>query len=142
ARPGDLARVERQLLLARHLERDRVEALEPGRAAERTPAWTAAVETLGLVADADLPQLDPAVEARRQVLHQLAEVDAVLGREVERDAVTAEADLDLGQVHLQLAQLDPIAAVLECLALALAVVVLLVEILLGGLADDLARDVA
>src|SRR4029453_669025 len=134
--------VERELLLARHLERDRMEVLKPGRAAEGATARPAAVEPLGLVADADLAQLDPGAEAGRQVLDQLAEVDPVLGREVERDAVPGEGDLDLRQVHLELAGLDALAAELERLALAAAVVVLLVEILLLGLADDLPGHVA
>src|SRR5439155_28978 len=34
---GDLAGIERELLVARHLERDRMELLEPGRAAEGAP---------------------------------------------------------------------------------------------------------
>src|SRR5690349_6599684 len=59
----DLARVQRQLLLARHLERHGMEVLHPRRAAERPPARAAAVEALGLVADADLAQLDPGLEA-------------------------------------------------------------------------------
>src|SRR5262249_14812106 len=70
----DLARVQGQVLLARHLERDRVEALHPRRAAERAPAGTAAVDAFRLVADADLPQLDARLEAAREVLHQLAEI--------------------------------------------------------------------
>src|SRR5262249_36108214 len=74
----DLAGVERELLFLGHLERDRVELLEPGGAAERTPARAAAVQALGLVAYPDLAQLDARVEFRRQVLDQVAEVHALL----------------------------------------------------------------
>src|SRR5262249_31631226 len=119
-----------------------MEALEPRRAAERAPAGPAAVEPLGLVADPDLAQLDAAVKPRRQVLHQLAKVDALLGGEEERDAVPREPDLHLGQIHLELAQLDALPAVLERLLFLLPVVVVLIEVFLGGLANDLARHVA
>jgi len=95
-----------------------------------------------VVAHTDLAQLDPALELRREVAHQVAEVDAMLGGEVERDAVAAERHLDLGEVHLELAQLDPLLAVLERFALADGIVIELVQVLLGHLADDLARHVA
>src|SRR6185369_12567450 len=114
----------------------------PRRAAERPPARAAAVQALGLVTDADLAQLDAGLELAREILHQLAEVHALLGGEVERDPVAAERDLDLGELHLQLAQLHPLAAVVERLGLERGVLVLLVQVLLLGLADDLARDVA
>src|SRR5256885_2147601 len=58
AGPRDLPGVERELLLARHLERDRMEVPEPGRAAERPAARPAAVHAPRLVAHPDLPQLD------------------------------------------------------------------------------------
>ena len=66
----------------------------------------------------------------------------MLGREVEGEAVPVERDLDLGQVHLELAELDPLPAIVERLPLLGPVVVLLVQVLLGGLADDLAGHVA
>src|SRR5262245_406340 len=139
---GDLRRVQRQVLLARHLQCDRVEALHPGRAAERAAARAAAIQPLRLVANADLAELDAGLEPACQVLHQLAEVHALLGREVERDPVAAERHLDLGELHLELAELHPLAAVVERLRLEREVLVLLVEVLLLGLADDLARDAA
>src|SRR5262249_20161258 len=74
------------------------------------------------------------------VLHQLAEIDALIGGEVERDPVAPERHLDLGQLHLEIAQLDPLAAMLESLGLEGEVPVLLVEVFLLDLADDLARD--
>src|SRR5262249_49864557 len=120
----------------------RVEVLEPGRAAEGAAARAAAVEALGLVAHPDLAQLDPAPEAGGEVLDELAEVDPMLGREVEGDPVAGERHLDLGQVHLEVAGLDPLATMLERGRLEHAIVVVLVEVLLLGLADDLARHVA
>src|SRR5207249_1602694 len=119
-----------------------MEALHPGGAAERAAARAAAVQALRLVAHADLAQLDARLEAARQVLHELAEVHPLLGGEEEGDAVAPERHLDLGQIHLQLAQLDPLPAVVERLRLERAVLVFLVEILFFRLADDLARDVA
>src|SRR5262245_2053612 len=139
---GDLARVERELLLARHLERDGVEALEPSRAAERAATRTAAIDPLGLVTEADLAKLEARVEARGEVAHQLAEVHAMLGGEIEGDPISGEPDLDFREIHLELAQLDPLLTILVGLGLLLAVVVFLVEVLFGRLANDLAGHVA
>src|SRR6185369_11010961 len=119
-------------------EGDRMELLEPGGAAHRSTARSAAVESLGLLAPPDLTQLDAGAEARRQVLDQLAKVDALIGGEEEGVAVAVEGHLDFGQFHQESARVDARAAVLEGLGLLLAVVILLVEILLFGLADDLA----
>src|SRR4029077_456843 len=48
----------------------------------------------------------------------------------------------VGEIHFQLAQLDPLLAVLERLALEPLIAVVQVEVLFFGFADDLARDVA
>src|SRR5881392_2519933 len=55
---GELRRIETELLLLGHLDRDRLERAQPGRAAERAAARTVAAEHLGFVADADLSHLD------------------------------------------------------------------------------------
>src|SRR5436190_2202853 len=99
ARARDLAGVQGELLLARHLERDRVEILEPGGAAERAPARPAAVHAPRLVAHPDLAQLDPGVKLGGQVLHQLAEIDPVLGG---YDDFVAETEPEVARVEEEL----------------------------------------
>src|SRR5512140_155687 len=95
AHPGELGRRQGKVLLLRHLERDRLEFADPGRTAERPPAHAHPAVPAGFVPDADLPQLDPGPEDRRQVLHQFPEVDPLLGGEVERDPVAVELVLDV-----------------------------------------------
>ena len=73
---------DRPLLLG-HLHRHGLELAQPARAAELAAARADAAEQLGLVARADLLHLDARVQRLRQVAHQLAEVDAALGAEVE-----------------------------------------------------------
>src|SRR5205814_7359259 len=64
-------------------------------------------------AHADLPHLDARLVLARQVLDQLAEIDALLGEEVEDDALAAEEVLDVHQLHLQAALLHEALAGLQ-----------------------------
>src|SRR5208282_6271347 len=48
AHAGQPRRIERQALLARHLDRDRIEIPQPRRAAQFAAAWTDAASDLGL----------------------------------------------------------------------------------------------
>src|SRR6185436_19511262 len=83
AHPGQLRRIEAEVLLLRHPDRDRLEALQPRGAAQRPAARSVAAEHLGLVADADLPHLDATAEVSGEIADQLAEVDPSLGRVVK-----------------------------------------------------------
>src|SRR5262249_48964641 len=62
AESRQLRRIQAQVLLLRHLVRDRLEGLQERRAAQRTPAGAVAADHLGFVADADLAHLDPRAE--------------------------------------------------------------------------------
>ena len=53
-----------------------------------------------LVADADLAHVDAHVEMRRELAHELAEVDALLGLEVEHRVLAVEQVLHRNRVHL------------------------------------------
>ncbi len=75
-------------------------------AADRLAAVAVVGQQLGLVADADLPHLDARLVLAGQVLDQLAEIDALLGQEVEDDPLAAEQVLDVHQFHLQMALAD------------------------------------
>src|SRR6202034_4036255 len=81
ARPGDAHRVHRQVLVLGHPDRDRLEVLEERRAAQVPPARADAALQPGLVARADLLQLDPGAHPRGQVADERAEVDPVRGAE-------------------------------------------------------------
>src|SRR5579872_517932 len=70
AQAGQLRRVQAQLLLLRHFDRDRFERLQERRAAQRPAARSVAAVHLGLVAHADLPHLDPRAELARQLAHE------------------------------------------------------------------------
>src|SRR6185503_13280857 len=101
-----LGRVETELLLLGHPDRDRLEGAQPGRAAEGAAARAVAAEHLGLVAHTDLPHLDPHAEVRREIAHQLAEVDARVGGVIEDEPRAVEQVLDPGQLHRQAALAD------------------------------------
>src|SRR5262245_39631181 len=90
AQPRQFRRVEAQVLLLSHLDRDRLERMEKRGAAERPPARAVAAEHFGLVADAHLPHLDPRAQLGRQLADELAEIDTPLSREVEDDPRAVE----------------------------------------------------
>src|SRR3989449_4691659 len=90
---------ERHVLGLRHPHGDRLEAPEVGRAAELAAARPDAVHELGRVARADLAHLDPRVELACDVADQLAEVDAVLGIEVDGDTARRRLHLDVHHLH-------------------------------------------
>src|SRR6266536_1677434 len=76
---------ERHVLGLGHLDGDRVEVLEIGRAAELAAARADAVHELGGIAGADLPHLDAGVELVREVPHEVAKVHALLRAEENGD---------------------------------------------------------
>ncbi len=63
-----------------------------------------------LVAHADLAQLDPGAEGRRQVAHQLAEVDPLLGGEVDGELVAVPLPLGVADLHQQAVGPHPLDA--------------------------------
>ena len=100
-RPDSFDGFETEVLLLGHLDRDRLERVEKGRAAQRAPAGAVAAEHLGLVAHADLTHLDAGAELRRQLANQLAEIDSALGSEIEHQPRPVERLLDPRQLHRQ-----------------------------------------
>ena len=136
AGPGDLRGVEREILLLRHLDRDLREVGEEARAAERTPADAEPAEHLRLVADADLPQLYPRVEDGREVLHQLAEVHADLGGEIEQELRVVKGVFRPDELHREAVVLDLLPADLEGLVLERAVGLPAVGVLVGRDAEE------
>ena len=102
ADPRDLRRIQREILLLRHADGHRLEVPEERRAAERPAAAADAAHELRLVAHADLPQLDARAEHGREILDELAEIDAAIGREIEHDLVHVERVLDIDELHREL----------------------------------------
>src|SRR5437868_435404 len=122
AQPRELRRVEAQLLLLHHLDRDRLEGLQERRAAERPAAGAVAAVHLRFVADADLPHLDPRAELRGELAHELPEVDAALRREIEDQLRAVERLLDARELHAEpaladLEERDPVRLLLAVLVL-------------------------
>src|SRR5207249_1343349 len=85
ARARDLRRIERQPLILGHAEIHRAQFRQPRRRTVLPAAAADAVEPLGLVALANLLQLDPRAEHRRQLTHERAEIHAPLGGEIQRE---------------------------------------------------------
>src|SRR5262249_38680236 len=134
AHARQLRGVERQALLLRHLDRHRAELAQPARAAELTPARPDAAEALGLVAVADLLNLDSQVEGLGEIADEIAEVHPVVGKEVEDHLRAVEDALGLDQLHRQASLADAMgadplriasAALIRLLARELAVIGLL-----------------
>ena len=97
----DLRRVEGQVLVLCHFDRNRREFAQPGVAAQRPAAAPDAAEQLRLVADADLPELDARAENAGQVLHELAEINPSVGREIEENLAVVKGVLRLDELHVE-----------------------------------------
>ena len=117
----DLHRVQREVLLLGHLDRHGAQAVGDRVAAEGPAAHAHPAHHPGLVAHPDLAQLDAHLEGRDQVAHQVAEVDALLGREEEQDLLLVQEVVRAHQLHVEAARGDPLARRLVGLLLAHAV---------------------
>ena len=99
---GNFRRVQGQTLGLGHFDGHGHKVIQKLGTAEGAAADPQASQHLGLVPDADLPQLDAGPEHRRQVLYQLPEVHPPVGGEEEQNLVPLEAALHPHQLHLQL----------------------------------------
>src|SRR5438034_802130 len=90
---------ERHVLRLRHLDGDRLELAEMRATAQLAPARADAVHDARGVARADLSHLDARPELAREIAHQLAEVHALLGAEVDRHPPCGRMDLDVEDLH-------------------------------------------
>src|SRR5262252_1283076 len=122
AQARELRRVEAQVLLLGHLDRHRLERVEKRRAAERPAAGPVAAVHLGFVTHTDLPHLDTRTEFGGKLAHELAEIDAAVGGEVENQLRAVERLLDARELHAEAAlanlqQRDPVRLLLAMLVL-------------------------
>src|SRR3954471_14644349 len=122
AQPRQLRRIQAQVLLLGHLDRDWLEGLQERRAAQRAAAGPVAAVHLRFVAHADLPHLDPRAEFGRQLADQFAEIDAAVGGEVENQLRAIERLFDARELHAEAAlanlqERDPVRFLLAKLVL-------------------------
>src|SRR5690606_40967777 len=94
-------RVEREPLVLRELQADRLHLTQPGRATQLAAAPPDPAEQRGLVPHPDLLQLDPGPEGAREVTHELPKIHAALRREVDEQLVAVELPLRIAHLHLQ-----------------------------------------
>src|ERR1700733_9739150 len=132
ARPGDAHRVHRQVLVLGHPDRDRLEVLEERRAAQIAAARADPALQPGLVARADLAQLDPGPEPAAQVTDQRAEVDPVRCAEVDDEHVLRPDVVHRGDLHRQLVLADQPAGGQPALGPAAAVLLVAGQVVVGG----------
>ena len=97
----DLAGVEGEMLVLGEPQVDRRKLLEPRRAAVLAAAASDAGQPRGLVADADLPELDAGAEQRGEVPDEGAEVDALLRGEVDGELVPIPLPFGVAHLHHQ-----------------------------------------
>ena len=110
AHTGDLRRIERQVLILRHVDGNRMEILEVRTAAQFTAAAAQTANHLRLIAHADLAQLNAGAEHACEVLDQLAEVHTAVCGEVKQQFVHVKGAFRGDKVHFQTAILDLLLA--------------------------------
>ena len=98
---GDFRGIQAKILGLGHLDGHRLEILQKACAAEGPSADSQSAYHLRLVPNADLPQLDPGVENRGQIFHQLPEIHALIGSKEEKDLAAVKGHLSGHQLHIQ-----------------------------------------
>ena len=132
-----LLRVERELLVARRTRRHTAEVRQPGGATELAAAYADAPDPRGLLPCPDLPHLHPDLEGPGERLDQLPEIDALLGRVVERALGAIPLILHVSEFHLELVVGDDAPGPGEGILFPVAHLLPGVDVLHLRLADDL-----
>ena len=101
ARAGDLRRIQAEVLRLGHFDGNRLEIIEEFLAAEGPAAYAESADHLGLVAHADLPQLNARAEDGGQILDQLAEIDASVRREEKQKLAAVKGAFRRDKLHFQ-----------------------------------------
>ena len=112
AHPGNFDRIHVQVLFLGHLQRDRLQVVQEGLAAELAAADAHAADHLGFVADADLAHLDAHAELFGQILDQIAEIDPPFRGEVKNGLFFAGEESHPHELDRDLPFLDAVLAVL------------------------------
>ena len=132
AAAGDLGGIEREILHLGHFGGDGRKLVQEGAAAVGAAADPDPAEHLGLVAHADLAQLDAVVKNAREILDQLAEVHAPVGGEEEKRLVAVKAAFHVHKLHVQPVVLDLLLADDQRVLFAEAVLLVDPPVLQGG----------
>ncbi len=98
---GDPHRVDRQVLFLGHPDGHRLEVLQERRAAQVPSAGADAALQPGLIARADLAQLDPGPQLAGQVTDEGAEVNPAGSAEVDGESVRGRHVVHRGDLHGQ-----------------------------------------
>lgn len=138
AAAGDLGGVESRFLQLGHLHADGAEGLEEVLAAALATADFEIGDEAGLVAVADLAHVDAGVVFVCQVANEIAEVDAIVGHEVEDDALAAEELLAGDELHGDFSLADELAGEVELFVAFFVELAVFEEVGGGGDAEDAA----
>ena len=139
ARAGDLRRIQTEILRLCHFDGNRLEIVEEFLAAEGSAAHAESADHLGLVAHADLPQLDASTEDGGQILDQLAEVHTAVRREEEQQLAAVKGTLRRDELHFEPVRSDLLLADLKGLLFLFLILCVRALVLLGRRAQDLAQ---
>src|SRR5215471_2785408 len=133
---------QRHVLRLGHLDRDGLEPLQVGGAAELPAARADAIHELGRVARPDLSHLDAGMELVGEVADEIAEVHALLRAEEHGDAAMTRIDLHVHDLEPEPAPPRAAPAALGMAQLALAPVVPFRDLGLGRPSNYLAIEPA
>ena len=133
---GDLRRIQRQILHLCHLDRHRLEVRQPAVAAKTASAATDTAQHFGLIAHADLSELDAHFEYTCQILDQFAEVYTSVCCKVKDDLALIEGVFHIDQLHHKSMLIDFFLAERHRLFLLLDIFLMLSVILLAGHSDN------
>ena len=129
---GDLGGVQAEILGLGHFDGHGQEPVQKLGAAEGPPADAQTAYHLGLVPDADLPQLDPGAEHAGQIPDKLPEIHPAVGGEEKDDLAAVKAGGYVHQLHFQPMVCDFLFADVKGFALFFAVVVHGAAVSIGG----------
>ena len=118
-----------------------VELAKPGGAAVLAAAAPDAGEPGGLIADPDLAELDAGAKMACEVADERAEVDPLLGGEVDGELVAVPLPLGIAHFHPEVVPLDPLHHRATGVLLLLAELVVLADLVLRGPAHHLGLGV-
>jgi hypothetical protein len=113
AQPGDLGRVDDNLLLLCLLDGHRLEAFHETEAAKRTSANAKPSHHLRLIPDSNLAHLNSHLELLGQVFHQLPKINSAVGSVIKNSLFLVKKVADHDQFHRQISLFDSLQAKLE-----------------------------
>ena len=136
AHARNLGGIEGEILLLGHLDGHGLEIAHELRAAHGTAAQAQAAHHLGLVAHADLLELNAGLEHGRQILDQGSEIHAAVGREIEQNLAAVKGVFHAHQLHFEVMVKNLLLADAVRLFFLAHIIAMTLRVLGGGDADD------